>query len=99
MASDTTPSALLRTLANSRRLTILSSLARGELSVGDLIKRTGLNQSALSQHLARLRVQSLVATRRQAQMIYYRIADHEALAIAHALLGLATRRQAGVGQK
>ena len=83
---------LLRSLANPQRLKILSLLAGGELSVGDLLTHIALTQSALSQHLAKLRAQGLVATRRQAQTIYYRIVDDEALAMARALLRLAARR-------
>jgi len=87
---------LLRALANPQRLTILCALAAGESSVGDLRTRIALTQSALSQHLARLRAHHLVATRRQAQTIYYRIDDEEALALARALLGLAETRAGGV---
>lgn len=87
---------LLRTLANPQRLKILSALSAGELSVGELQAHVGLTQSALSQHLARLRAQCLVATRRQAQTIYYRIVDNEALAMARALLRLAARRAGNV---
>jgi DNA-binding transcriptional ArsR family regulator len=95
MANETKPNGstdLLRTLANPQRLRILSVLAKGEMHVGDLQARIALSQSALSQHLARLRAQHLVATRRQAQTIYYRIVDDEALAMARALLRLAARR-------
>lgn len=84
---------LLRALANPQRLKILSVLAGGELSVGDLRSHIALTQSALSQHLARLRAQRLVATRRQSRTIYYRIVDEEALAMARALMGLAARRE------
>ena len=83
---------LLRALANPQRLKILGVLAGGELSVGDLQSHIALTQSALSQHLAKLRAQSLVATRRQSQTIYYRIVDEEALAMARALMRLAARR-------
>lgn len=66
---------LLRALANESRLRILCALELGETSVGDLQVRVGLSQSALSQHLAVLRAQGLVGTRRDAQRIYYHIAD------------------------
>lgn len=95
MASDPASqdsTGLLRALANPQRLKILSLLAGGELSVGDLQTHIALTQSALSQHLAKLRAQRLVVTRRQAQTIYYRIVDDEALAMARALLRLAARR-------
>lgn len=66
---------LLRALANPTRLMLLCSLVEGEHSVGELNERVPLSQSALSQHLARLREEKLVATRRESQTIYYRIAD------------------------
>jgi ArsR family transcriptional regulator, virulence genes transcriptional regulator len=66
---------LLRTLANERRLLILCQLGEGELSVGALQQRLRLSQSVLSQHLAVLRDEGVVATRRQSQTIFYRIAN------------------------
>jgi DNA-binding transcriptional ArsR family regulator len=71
-------SALLKALANERRLLILCQLADGEKSVGELVTVVGLDQSALSQHLARLRRQGLVRTRRASQTIYYSLASEEA---------------------
>lgn len=68
-------SGLIRELANPQRLRILCSLAEEELSVGELNQRVDLSQSALSQHLARLRAQGLVTTRRDAQTINYSLAD------------------------
>ena len=59
--------ALLRLLGNEHRLLILCQLGDGELSVGQLQSLVGLSQSALSQHLARMREQGLLATRREAQ--------------------------------
>ncbi len=67
----------LSLVANAKRLLILCELVKGEMSVGSLQARVGLSQSALSQHLARLREAGMVETRRQAQTIYYRIADPE----------------------
>ncbi len=67
--------ALLRALANPTRLMVLCSLVEGEHSVSELNARIPLSQSALSQHLARLREEALVATRRESRTIYYRIAD------------------------
>lgn len=67
----------LALVANAKRLQILCELATGEKSVGALQAAVGLGQSALSQHLARLRDAGTVATRREAQTIYYRIADPE----------------------
>lgn len=66
---------LLKLLANGQRLRVLCLLVEGEMSVGQLNERIPLSQSALSQHLARLREQGLVSTRRDAQMIYYRLCD------------------------
>jgi ArsR family transcriptional regulator len=79
---------LLRLLGNERRLMILCQLADGELSVGELQPRVGLSQSALSQHLALLRSQEIVATRRSAQTIHYRIADPAALRVIATLAEL-----------
>ena len=66
---------LLTALANERRLAILCQLIEGERSVGSLVEAVGLTQSALSQHLAKLRTVGIVATRRDAQTIYYRLAS------------------------
>ena len=66
---------LLAALANEPRLAILCTLVEGERSVGTLVEAVGLTQSALSQHLAKLRAAGIVATRRDAQTIYYRIAN------------------------
>jgi len=66
----------LKLLANPQRLLILCRLvAEREMSVGELEEAVELSQSALSQHLAKLRDDGLVATRREAQTIHYRIAD------------------------
>ncbi len=64
---------LLKALSNERRLVIVCALYAGEKSVGQLEKIVDLSQSALSQHLARLRRDGLVKTRRDAQTIYYSI--------------------------
>ena len=67
---------LLRTLANDRRLLILCKLVeRGEATVGSLAEEADLSQSALSQHLARMREEGIVGFRRDAQTLWYRIAD------------------------
>lgn len=70
-------SSLLKALSNEKRLLIICTLHKGEKSVGELEEIVGLSQSALSQHLARLRRDNLVRTRRDAQTIYYSL-DHEA---------------------
>lgn len=67
---------ILSTLANDRRLLILCTLVEeGEATVGALAEEVGLSQSALSQHLARMREEGIVAFRREAQTVWYRIAD------------------------
>ena len=62
---------LMRLLGNPHRLLILCALVEGERSVSALQARVGLSQSALSQHLARMREAGVVATRREAQQIFY----------------------------
>lgn len=70
---------LLKALANEQRLLILCHLvSAGELSVSAIGKRIELSQSALSQHLARLREQGLVTFRRESQTLYYSVADPKA---------------------
>lgn len=76
---------LLRALAHEARLTVLCQLAEGERSAGELQARSDLSQSALSQHLAKLRAEGLVATRRDAQTIFYRLADRNVEKIIAAL--------------
>lgn len=84
-ASAAEAARLLRALANERRLMILCQLADGERSVGELLPLVGLSQSALSQHLAVLREEGIVATRRDAQMVRYRIADPAAVKVVATL--------------
>jgi len=66
---------MLKALANRSRLMVLCALTHGELTVGQINKLIPLSQSALSQHLAVLRRDSMVRTRREAQTIYYSLAD------------------------
>lgn len=84
-ASAAAAAKLLRALGNERRLMILCQLAEGERSVGELLPQVGLSQSALSQHLAVLRDEGVVATRRDAQTIWYRINDPAALKVVATL--------------
>src|SRR5690349_14850738 len=79
---------LLKMLGHEQRLRVLCLLVGGELSVGQLNERIDLSQSALSQHLAKLREQGLVATRREAQTIYYRLIDGPVAAIIETLHGI-----------
>lgn len=81
-------SGLLKAMSNQHRLLILCQLLPGEKSVGELERIIGLSQSALSQHLARLRRDDLVRTRRAAQTIYYSLSGHEAKAVIETLYGL-----------
>ncbi len=69
---------LLAVMSNKHRLMILCRLVEGEAQAGALADLSGLSQSALSQHLAKLRDAGIVATRRDAQMIYYRLSSPEA---------------------
>lgn len=61
----------LSAIGNGKRLAIMCHLSHGEMSVGEIAEKVELSQSALSQHLAKLRNMSLVQTRRDRQMIYY----------------------------
>lgn len=80
---------LLKLLANEKRLLVLCHLvASGEMTVGALAEAVGLSQSALSQHLARLRDDGLVRARRQSQTIHYRIADPKAARVLELLKDL-----------
>ncbi len=78
-------SRILKAMANERRLMILCYLNEGEHSVGELEKLVGISQSALSQHLARLRNDGLVMPRREAQNIYYSLYGEAARAIIQSL--------------
>lgn len=77
--------ALLKSLANPHRLQVLCLLAERELTVGALNDCIPLSQSALSQHLAVLRAEGLVETRREAQTIHYRICPGPALEVIRVL--------------
>ncbi|WOH69680.1 metalloregulator ArsR/SmtB family transcription factor [Bradyrhizobium sp. BWA-3-5] len=73
-------------LANEKRLLILCFLAvRGEMTVGELVGVVKLSQSALSQHLAKLRADGLVEFRRTSQTLHYRVADARALRLLQVL--------------
>ena len=81
-------SALLKAMANERRLLILCYLGLEERSVGELERHVGLSQSALSQHLARLRSDGLVSTRREGQTIFYSLQGTEARRVLATLYDL-----------
>jgi len=77
---------LLKLLANEKRLIILCFLATcGEMPVGALVEALGLSQSALSQHLARLRRDGLVLFRRESQTLHYRLADPRVMRVLSVL--------------
>lgn len=76
---------LLKALANEKRLMVLCLLAEGERAVGDLNAMLDLSQSALSQHLAVLREEGLVRTRREAQSILYSLAPGPAYQVIRTL--------------
>jgi len=79
---------MLRSIASKWRLLVLCNLVKGEKSVGELQSIVGLSQSALSQHLAVLRHEKLVAFRREAQTIYYRLSGREVDAVLTTLYEL-----------
>ncbi|HQT53805.1 MAG: metalloregulator ArsR/SmtB family transcription factor [Phenylobacterium sp.] len=86
---------LLKLLASEQRLLLLCRLVEGEASVGVLAEHAKLAQSAASQHLAKMRAEGLVATRRQAQTIYYRLDDPAAVRVLDALCEIYRGQAAG----
>lgn len=86
LSKNTTEAAvLLAAMANPKRLMILLNLIEGEMPVGALAAQVGLSQSALSQHLSKLRARNLVSTRRDAQSIYYSTNSEAVLKILETL--------------
>jgi DNA-binding transcriptional ArsR family regulator len=82
----------LKALAHQSRLLILCILAEGEKSVGELEDFLALRQPTVSQQLARLRAEGLVATRRDGKTIYYRLASEEARTVIAAVYDVFCRR-------
>ena len=78
-------SRFLKAISNKHRLLILCNLVDAERSVGELEEIVGLSQSALSQHLARLRKEDVVKTRREAQTIYYSLQDENVVDVLRLL--------------
>ncbi len=77
---------LLKLLGHEKRLLVLCFLAaRGEMTVGELVGVAKLSQSALSQHLAKLRADGLVEFRRASQTLHYRVVDRRALRVLQLL--------------
>lgn len=87
-ASAQSAARLMKLLASEQRLILLCRLGEGECSVGELATYVGLAQAAASQHLAKLRAEGLVATRREAQTIYYRLADPAAARVIDTLCSI-----------
>ena len=86
LADCASPAArLLKLLASEQRLLLLCRLVEGETSVGALAEHANLAKSAASQHLAKMRAEGLVATRREAQTIFYRLADPAVIRILDTL--------------
>ena len=84
----TRASELMKLLSHPHRLMILCELNQGEQSVGDLAQKIGINQSPLSQHLARMRHEGVVESRREAQTVYYTLAGEEISAVIGLLYSL-----------
>ena len=84
-ASAQSAARLLKLLASEQRLLLLCRLIEGEASVGDLAAHARLAHSTASQHLGKMRAEGLVATRREAQTIYYRLADPAAVRVLDTL--------------
>ena len=70
--------ALLKTIAHAERLMVLCQLVEGEVGASVLLEKSALSQSAFSQHLAVLRKHGLVTTRKDAQQVFYSLADARA---------------------
>ena len=87
--------ALLKAMSNPARLMVLCQLAEGEKSVGELEGAVDLSQSGLSQHLALLRREAIVVTRRQGQTIFYRLSSEEAAAVMRTLYAIFCSQSAG----
>lgn len=84
--------AMMAALSHEARLRVLCDLVGGERSAGELVQRSGLSQSALSQHLSKLRDEGLVATRREGVSIFYSIANADAARILGVLYEIYCKR-------
>ena len=89
-ANATAMAARLKMMSHPERLVMLCRMDEGEVSVGELVELTGLGQSSVSQHLAMLREEGVVAIRGEAQIRYYRLSDPIVSAIIHALCEICT---------
>ena len=79
---------LLKCIANEQRLLILCQLMEAEKTAGELTEITGISQSAVSQHLALLRDNEIVNTRRESQYIFYSLSSREMRAMISLLYDL-----------
>jgi len=98
-ASAGAAASLLKALANEKRLMIVCELSEGERSVGALVETVGLSQSALSQHLAKLRAGRFVMTRRRGQTIYYSLADPAVIRLVRAMAVIFCPPRAAAAQR
>ena len=87
---------LLDAMSNGKRLEVLSLLSKSEMAVGALADKVQLSQSALSQHLAKLRASDLVRTRREAQTIYYSCESAAVHAILESLEEIQRTRRSAI---
>ena len=87
-ASATRASDMMKLLGHPHRLMILCELKMGEQSVGELSKKIGIAQSPLSQHLARMRYEDVVESRRDAQTVYYSLKEGEASKLIEAMYAI-----------
>ena len=88
IANAESAAAFLTLMGNEKRLLIVAYLIDGEMSVGAIAEKVQLSQSALSQHLAKLRALDLVETRRDRQMIYYSCKSEAVRELLHMLEGI-----------
>lgn len=73
--------AMLKQMANANRLLILCRLVKGEETVGELVAEVGLSQSAVSQHLMKMKTAKLVVSEKRGQQVYYSLASADVKAI------------------
>jgi ArsR family transcriptional regulator len=66
---------MCKTISNPRRQAILDTIRNGEMTVSELIKKTGISQANLSQHLSILRSKGVVNTRRDGNNVYYSLSN------------------------
>lgn len=92
-ASAAAAARLMKLLSSEPRLILLCRLIEGECSVGELAGYVGLAQAAASQHLAKLRSEGVVSTRREGQTIYYSISDPAAVRIIDTLCEIFPRKR------